>query len=306
MNKPTNKYTGQRGRKPLTDKQKQDATYAEKPKDNALKAHSFLPLPDAALCAEAKSEWLRVGEYLLLTDRVAKLDTQALTFYATSYAIFSEAARQMLVGRESLWGRVNGRPKSSKMVDMVLHHGSLTIRMARKFGMTARTRHLDHKKGPGRPATPQQIHDLRGTSHKRPSGLGRGVQHVGWDVDAIARPVWFSRDASDQWDRMVEQLESLDLWTPLDVVPIAVLCGCYSLAAKCAVQMSDEPLVLAITDSEAMVEHPLSSIYRDLFLLCEAIWQDYGMTPHDRQQFFHSDGEQQGKPKLAVFPGELA
>jgi len=55
-----------------------------------------------------------------------------------------------------------------------------------------------------------------------------------------------------------------------------------------------------------VVEHPLGEIYRELFVICESVWQDYGMTPHDRQQFHHIEGEQQGKPKLAVFPGEQA
>jgi P27 family predicted phage terminase small subunit len=300
-------YTGKKGRKALTDTQKSEKSYAEKSQVDSLKAPSFLPLPPLNMSEEAANEWRRVGEYLLLTDRVAKSDSQSLAFYANSYAMFAESTRLLLVGRQDLWGYIRGRPKPSKLVDVLCRHAAIVIKLSQKFGMTARTRHLDHKKN-GRPATPQQIHDLRGTKPTKKPTASRNALAVklAWPESSVAQPTWFNRDAVAEWTRTVEQLQTLELWTPLDVGPISVLCGCYSLAARCASDLADSMPVLPIRDAEGVVEHPLGEIYRELFVICESVWQDYGMTPHDRQQFHHIEGEQQGKPKLAVFPGEQA
>jgi len=304
-------YTGRKGRKALTDTQKSEKSYAEKSPVDHLRVDSFLPLPPDSMSPEAAEEWRRVGEYLLLTDRVGKLDAQSLAFYANSYAFFAESVRLMLVNREKMWGLVRGRPKPAKLVGIACKHAMIAIRLARKFGMTARTRHLDHKHGSGRPATPDQIHALRGTKSTRPAAMrptkvGKLPVVEKWPEASVARPVWFNRDAGAEWDRTVHQLEIIDLWTPLDVGPVAILCGAYSLAAKCAVELSNQPMILPIQDAEGVVEHPLGEIYRELFIVCETVWQDYGMTPHDRMQFHHTEGEQQGKPKLALFPGQMA
>lgn len=298
-------YTGRRGRKALTDQQKKDKqAVAVDPR--GLRVDSFLPTPPESTDPVVTEEWLRVGEYLLLTDRVAKLDAQALMMYATSYGMYADSMRGMLIGRQATWGEVNGRPKPAKLVDLAVKHGTIVLRMARKFGMTARTRHLDHTTGCGRPATPQQIHNLRGTVPERPRKRQPKIEQIQWEADSVACPAWFNSAATAEWNRLVSQLTAVDLWTPLDVAPIAIACASYALAAKCAEQLSLQPMVLPIRDSEAVVEHPLGVVYEKHFALCEQIWQDYGMTPYDRQQFRHVEGEQQGRPKLQVFPGELA
>jgi P27 family predicted phage terminase small subunit len=256
------------------------------------------------LSIEAVKEWNRVGEFLRLTDRVAKLDHQALTLYAVSYSIYADAMRRLLIDRWPLWGEVRGKPIPSTYVGLTVKHGMNVVRMARKFGMTARTRHLDHKTGCGRPATPQQINELR-RGVKRKMAPAK-IETVEWSPESVACPDWFTKDAENEWNRLVEQLSACDLWTPLDVGPIAVAAASYALAVKCAQRLEDAEIVLPIRDSEGSVEHPLSLIYEKQFSLCENLWQDYGMSPFDRQQFHHVEGEKQGKPKLAVFPGEIA
>lgn len=299
MSAEEEKYTGKKGRKPMTDAMKGVADVKRK---EGLKVDSFLPSPPDSLDMEAADEWRRVGKYLLATDRVSKIDLQSLTFYASSYSVFSLAMHPLLKGRKMLWSEVGGRAKPNKHVDLALKHGAIVVRLARKFGMTARTRHLDHSQGAGRPALPQEIHDLVKSKSRKP----KGKFHIEWDEESVASPAWFDSKTQGEWVRLVDQLSAVDLWTPLDVGPVAVLCACYSLAAKCAKQLQDQPLVLPVRDSDAVVEHPLSVIYEKQFALCELIWSDYGMTPFDRQQFHHVEGEDQGKPKLSVFPGELA
>jgi phage terminase small subunit len=120
-------YTGKRGRKGLTEQQKKDKSPA-KADPRGLKVDSFLPMPPDNVEADVAAEWQRVGEYLLLTDRVSKLDSQALLMYATSYVVYAETMRDLLIGRKALWGEVNGRPKPSKIADLAIKHGEIVLR----------------------------------------------------------------------------------------------------------------------------------------------------------------------------------
>ncbi len=73
-----------KGRKALMAEQK-SATAGVKA-TSKLQPAIVLPDPPSGLDPLAAQEWQQVGRYLRLTRRVARIDAQALTFYATSYA----------------------------------------------------------------------------------------------------------------------------------------------------------------------------------------------------------------------------
>lgn len=281
-------YTGRKGRKPsiaaeVLDKQ-----------PTGLIVDSILPPSPVELSREAVEEYNRVGEYLLLTSRVSKLDLQALAVYSASYAFYSDAMRPLIIGRNRIWDFVNDKAKPSKLVSVAMQHGKIALYQARRFGMTARTRHLDFVHGMGRPATPKQIKDLQ-------SGRARRTEPADWHPDSVAMPNWFDPRARNEWHRLTDALRVNDLWTPLDVGPIALCCASFSLLLRCAAEMSDDALAVRVGDTNQFVEHPLSQIYRDHYWLCQSIWTDYGMSPHDRAQFLHVEGASQGKPRLSVY-----
>ncbi len=283
MSEPTT-YTGRRGRKKSPD--------SGQPTSVGLVADAFLPSPPAELSPEATVEYERVGEFLLATRRVSKLDLQSLAVYAASYAYFSDAIRPLIIGRNRIWDFVNDKAKPSKMANVSLQHGKIVLEQARRFGMTARTRHLDHAIS-NRAATPQQIKDLQ---------TGKAIRNEDAELYETNAPEWFDPRAKSEWSRLTGALAANDLWTPLDFGPVAVCCASFSLLMRCASDLGDELLSVRVGDSNQFVEHPLSVIYRDHFWLCQSIWTDYGMTPLDRTQFLHAEADRQGKPKLNVYP----
>lgn len=309
-------YTGKRGRKALTESQARGRAGSavgkwagrgrpatEKPLPKGLKVDTVLPVPPESMHESAKREWERVGRYLELTDRVSKLDMQAMMVYCTSYNVFGRSLRPMLVDRQPLWSHVKGKPSPNVLAGLTAQHGKIMFETALRFGMTARTRHLDFVTGAGRPALPSQIHELRGSGSLRAK---RKPLPKTWDDDAVEMPSWLNdKRSAAEWNRMVGVLDNLELWTPLDVGVIAVSIGCYSLMAKCAEMLDRQGLAVANLKGGAN-EHPASSIYRTHYHLLNIIWKEYGMTPHDRMQFEPAQGEQQGKVKLTVYPEEAA
>ena len=306
---PKSKYTGKKGRKALTPEQKV-AKDKVAGRGGPLVAPVESPDLPGELSAAAAAEWLRIAPYLLKTDRISAADRQSLASYCSSFAIYCDAMAELLAGDEPkpLWGFSNRRPKPSVFADIAVKHGRETIDLARKFGMTARTRHLDHRLT-GRPATPQEIHDLRGTE-KRRKPRGRLNRALEFPESAVGRPDWmsFSVAASVEWSRLVDQLTALDLWTPLDVGPVTVGCASFALVLACAKALKDESMAIEVGEGVAC-QNPLLAIRSRHIDLCEEVWKDYGMTPYDRLMFSRLDsGEADGnKPhRLQLFPDDVA
>ena len=305
MSKDKEEFTGQRGRKALTPSQKRgkagpgrpanDPPVAKKP---GIAVDTFLPEAPGSIDIDAQAEWERIGPWLELTERVSKLDYQALFSYCSSLVVFGESIRPLIIGRDNLWGEVNDKPRPAKASEVAYEHGKIALDVAQKFGMTARTRHLDHQQGAGRPALPKEIHELRGSPKKHPSRKPLPE----WPEGSVERPAWLSGPvAESEWNRLTSVLSNLDLLTPLDVGIVAIACGSFSLMSRCMDQMREERIVLPLQDGGG-IEHPLSLIYRKHFDLCSSVWQDYGMSPADRMRFVHAEGEKQGKPKLSIYP----
>jgi P27 family predicted phage terminase small subunit len=301
---------GRRGRDPLTDSQRRALGRPPKRKDldkvPGLSVPVSLPDPPEQFQLEplALEEWNRVGKFLLFTRRVSQLDRQSLAAYCVSWAAYGDAIRPLLIGRQPLYGHVNGKPRPSKLEEVARNHAAIVISMARRFGMTARTRHLDHA-DTGRPALPDELHELRGNPSKKQLKTPLAEYTVGgWSAEDIAMPGWFDRVAMEEWQRLTEAYVNINMFTPLDYSTLAIACATWSLYLKATEQASEQGLI-ALTDKGAAVEHPLSLIQRRQLDILKEIWIDYGMTPLDRRRFKHSgsgDGEQ--KKRFKVYLGE--
>lgn len=299
-------YTGQRGRKPLTSEQKAAKSLAASA-GAPMQAPTYLPDAPDELNAVALAEWSRIGEYLRRTDRIAAVDFQALSYYCSSFALYCEALHQLLVADQPLWVWSNRRPKASLYSEMAVKSAKQTLWMARKFGMTARTRHLDHRRT-GRPALPDEIHHLRGSKRKHPRRRVGLYREVDFPVEFVSPPEWFrSCGAIREWDRLVEQLVVLDLWTPLDVAPAVVASASFALILKAMEQYEAEGPAIPIDDDGLQVANPVMNIRSQHFEICEQVWEDYGMNPYDRLQFNRVDGEpdEGGAPKFELFPKDV-
>jgi phage terminase small subunit len=300
----TEKY--QRGRKsqtPAIRAARGRPLLKAKEKPAGMQVEPCLVDPPEMLDDAGRKEWQRVGRYLLKLRRVSALDLQSLAVYCTSLSVFGEAIRPLLIEREPLWGYVAGRAKPNVLSSVALRHAEIVLDVATKFGLTARTRHLDHA-DTGRPLVPDELHEMRGNPSKKKLGRTKAAERIGqWDAEDVDPPFWIDRDrvARAEWMRLVDQFENLELWTPLDVGPMAVGCGCFALIAKCAKQFQSQPLTLPLQDAEGCVEHPLSVIYGKHWRVCESVWKEYGLSPVDRVRFPGAVAEVAGKPKLSVY-----
>lgn len=303
------KYTGKRGRKALTAYQK---AAKNKVAGRGAPMVARVELPDAPseLSPSAATEWVRIGEYLRMTDRVAAVDLQSLAGYCSSYTLYCESIAELLSSGKDLWGYSNRRPKPSVFTEIAVKHGKEVICYARKFGLTARCRHLDQRLT-GRPATPQEIHDLKGTE-KRRKPRGRVAKTIEkFPESATSRPdwMWLSLEASREWERLTEQLAVLDLWTPLDVAPVVVGCASFALVLKCIAKLKEETMAIEIGEGVA-VQNPLLAIRSKHFELCQEVWKDYGMTPYDRLNFSRVDSGEDDLTAhhhvLQLFPDDVA
>lgn len=303
--------TKPRGRKRgsgLTDTQRRALGRPAKRRDldkiPGLSVPVALPDPPEQLDSIAVEEWNRVGKFLSFTRRVSELDRQSLAAYCISWSAYGDAIRPLLIGRQPLYGHINGKPRPSKLEEVARNHAAIVIETARRFGMTARTRHLDHA-DTGRPALPDELHELRGNPSKKNLKTPLAEYTVGgWSAEDIAMPSWFDRIAMEEWQRLTETYVKINMFTPLDYSTLAVACATWSLYLKAYEQLSDESLI-ALTDKGAAVEHPLSLIMRRQLDILKEVWIDYGMTPLDRRRFKHSGtggGEQ--KKRFKVYLGE--
>lgn len=300
---------GRRGRDPLTDTQRRALGRPSKShgvdKIPGLSIPTELPAaPDVIRSDEsALEEWNRVGRFLQFTRRVSLIDRQALTTYCVSWSLFGQAIRPLLIGRQALWGEVNGRPRPAKLEEVARRHAAIVIEQARRFGMTARTRHLDHA-DTGRPALPNELHELRGNPSKKQlkASVGAEVQSE-WNADDIQEPYWFDRKANNEWHRLLDSLTNINLFTPLDYSVLAIGCGCWALYSKALQELQSTGLIGAVEDGSA-VEHPLSVIVRRQREIMQQVWIDYGMTPLDRRRFKHSGATETTKKRFKVYIGE--
>jgi P27 family predicted phage terminase small subunit len=283
---------GRKGRDPLTDSQRRALGRPAKSsgisgKVPGLSIESALPDPPEFLDEDGREEWARIGRFLLFTRRVSQLDKQALALYCNSWSLFGQAMRPLLIRRQQLWGLVNDRPRPAKLEEVARRHASIVIEQARRFGMTARTRHLDHA-DTGRPALPNELHELRGNPSKKKLDKGT-LEASGWQVDDIREPYWFDRTASAEWHRLFETYTNINIFTPMDVAVLAIGCGSWALYSLASEQLKSQSLVEPLDDGSG-VEHPLSTIMRHQREIMKAVWIDYGMTPLDRRRFKHAGG----------------
>ena len=198
-----------------------------------------------------------------------------------------------------LWGyNTVEKPKLVKMVDIMLRYGADVINSAARFGMTARTRHLDHK-DTGRPSLPDELHSVRGNpSRKKLRGT---YTDAVTEVAGLEEPPAgiLDSESHDEYLRMMHQLDKINLFTVFDVAPLAVAAGTWGLAMMATTELNDSTLDLPTQDMA--VEHPCSKIFRLSQILLAAGWKEYGMTPLDRKRFQATGtAETAFKPKVYV------
>ncbi len=298
-----------KGRAALNDAQRRAAGRPAKRKNSTIPGIDAIvacPEPPEALAADpaATAEWNRVGPWLIETRRIAELDRHSLAAYCIQFSLWQRSCKPLLVDRCDLWGFTDkGESKVLTVLDIFGKHGRRTIDLARRFGMSPRTRHLDHA-DTGRPALPDELHSIRGNpSRKRLRGkVSDSIQ--GWSHDDVAPPHCLGEVGKKEYMRLVKSLSALQLFTPLDLAVVSIAAGAFAVWSRVAEAAADESIEAPALNG-LTVEHPIAYLTRKLLDLANECWKDCGMSPLDRRRF-KNVAKRAERKRLKIFLGESA
>lgn len=257
---------------------------------------------------EARKEWNRIERYLIALDRVSAIDRQAMTAYCTQWGKFARIMKEELADESTpLYGDGPTCLVIHPLIPPLARSAKAIIKLAGQFGMTARTRDLESDHGNRKASALKRL-----MGNQRKIAEGKVPQSVipilpTWTEFDMAPPFWMSDRAVMEFEELGKQLGAIDLFTPLDLVPICVVCCLFDLYLRAGEQMGG--LYTYVTDKEGeeqyVKEHPLLRVQTELHDVMQFIWKDYGQTPRYRK-IFNGERKADKKEIPLVFKGASA
>lgn len=283
-------------------------------KTNGLAIPAGQPEMPRDLSPIAQAEWDRIAGGLVDEDRLSKPDRWLLASYCETWALWR---RSMAAIRRSvdtpgirLWGfDANKKPLINADCVVFFDLSASIIDQSTTFGMTARTRHLDHHDN-GRPKLPIEQHLLRGDPSRLMKGRNRREaeealkqQRVAAEVADKSPPDGMPTEAAEEWQTMVEQLVAHGLYCPLDRASLAVGCVSWSVFRAAEKQMREQPMTLPSGDSGRNVKHPLLMVMGESWGLVNIVAREFAMAPLWRKRWKSSFIPKNIPSHLRVFMG---
>jgi phage terminase small subunit len=277
--------------------------------DNWKIASTEMPVAPDAVSGDAKQEWNRIGKYLVGLDRVAAVDRQGLTAYCTQWGCFSRIMKTELA--ESHVQLFTDGPSCDiphPLIPPLVRSAKAAIKLAGQFGLTARTRDLESDHGNRKASA---LKKLMGNQRKvAESKVGPRTiipMVLDWTPEEMLPPFWVNNRVSQEYKLLGEQLENMDLFTPLDVVPLTIACCLFDLYLRAGEQM--QSLYTSVFDKHDnetyQKEHPLLRVQLEIHDTLQAVWKDYGQTPRYRK-VFNGERKTERKEVPLIFKGRFA
>lgn len=256
----------------------------------------------------AAEEAGRISRYLIALDRVAAIDRQALVTYCTQWSQFCRIMRdEFAPPNRLLSGDGPTCEIAHPLLPPLLRAAKNVIRLAGLFGMTARTRSLESTHGNRKASA---LKKLMGNQRKIAEGkLAPDIIPMLPDFGPgdMVPPLWMNQRAREEFDSLGKDLELLDLFTPLDLTPLVVVCCLFDLYLRAGEQLYD--LTTVVTDAKGndvgYKEHPLLKVQFEIGEVMHAVWKDYGQTPRYRK-IFNGERPTEKKEIPLVFKGRFA
>lgn len=258
----------------------------------------------------AGGEWYRIGQYLVALDRVAEIDRQPLMRYCLQWGLFARIMDEELANEQTQL-IVDGRasevlhPQLEPLIDIA----SDLITLAGMFGLTARTRDLDGTHGNKKSSALKRLLGNRSkiAEGKLPGPISPLLPD--WYSSDMSPPAWMNTRALREFDALGSQLVNLDLFTPLDLVPIVVLSCLVDLELRAHEQMERLWIDVYGKDEEGeqvVVERKATPLYKGIKKLGKVTnlyWKDYGMSPLHRRKMPSEDRSESARETPIMFLG---
>lgn len=94
-------------------------------------------------------------------------------------------------------------------------------------------------------------------------------------------PAWLDPDARTEWERIVPQLDSKRLTSPVDMALVACYCKAYSRWRKCESILDTEGMTFQSANGNPRA-HPVASIAKNLLTELRLLAAEFGLSPAAR------------------------
>lgn len=105
------------------------------------------------------------------------------------------------------------------------------------------------------------------------------------NTDNVNAPNWLSPFAKEEFEKMANELMTIDMLTNVDVNALAMYCDAYARYVECTQMIQEEGLMVEYTNKAAetnKVPHPLLTKQKALFEQMKALSTEFGLTPAAR------------------------
>lgn len=265
-----------------------------------LSVPSEVPAIPSDMPENAAAEWQRLAEEMAAAGRLAGVDRWALDAYCQTWHLWLRsvaAVNLLLLSSAKLWGcDAKGKPLPSADCLVFLDLSEALIERSIVFGLTPRTRSLDHAKT-GRPAKPIEQHLLNGdpsrlmkNKNRREAEKALRAQQARIESGDQSAPAGLPGEAMDEWSEIVPRLAMLGLYTPFDRAVLAIGCVAFVVRREADRQIQQEPLTLLDDETGREKRHPLLSIRARAIRVLDLVAKEFGLGPAWRKRW-HREGK---------------
>lgn len=133
------------------------------------------------------------------------------------------------------------------------------------------------RRGPA--AAPAGLKLVNGRSDGRDSGGRPVAPPPNFERLAPEPPEWLSTEARAEWDRVVPELEALDLLKTADRAMLIAYCETWDMYMTAVLKVRAEGMTIVNPDSGLEKKHPVLAVVTEMAGLLRGFAREFGLTP---------------------------
>ncbi len=143
----------------------------------------------------------------------------------------------------------------------------------------------------GRAAQPAKLKLLNGRSDGRDSGGRPVTQAPGFVRLPPEAPEWLPAEARAEWDRVVPELQRLELTKPIDRAALTAYVLTWDRMVRAQKEIEDDGGSVLGENSQGRVRHPAIAVIEAASKELRAWAHEFGLTPSAEQRVGRSGGD---------------
>lgn len=162
----------------------------------------------------------------------------------------------------------------------------------------------------GRKAKPVELLVLQGKTHLTKDQIEKRREQeksLRPATDRIDPPDWLDEDATEEWNRVVEELKTLDLMTNLDVLSLAIYCDSVSKYMQATENIKDNGLTYTYMTAtgQRKAVNPDVTAQQQYANQIRAFCSEFGLTPSSRLKLVVPTKDDKPKNKAEQMFGDI-